>query len=63
MAPANLRVIEDGQTSQNPARVVTEAYTAKSGEPISPGPIPVRKGRHLDVDAILARSLPKVLGQ
>lgn len=63
MALANLRVIKDEQTTQTPARVAIEAYTAKPDEPISPGSGRVSRGRRLDVDAVLARSLPKVAGE
>ena len=60
MAIANLRLIKDGRTTQNCARAGIEAYTARLNERISPWPIPVCNGSYLDVDAILARSLPKV---
>ena len=60
MAPANS--ITDEQTTQLRARAAVEAYTSKSVEqPIRLEPIPVRKGKHLDVDAVLARSLAKVV--
>jgi hypothetical protein len=61
MATANLILIKDEQTTQNRARAAIEAYSVKSVERIDPRPIPVRKGRHLDVDAVLARSLAKVV--
>jgi len=62
MATANL--INDEQTSQNRARAAIDAYASKSAEqPITLEPIPLRKGRHLDVDAVLARSLARVVGE
>jgi hypothetical protein len=63
MAIANLRIIKDQQTNQNRARAAVEAYTSKSDERISPGLDRVSRGRRLDVDAVLARSLPKVAGE
>ena len=63
MALANLRVFKDRQITQNRARAAIEAYNARSDEPISPWPIPVCSGRYLDVDEVLARSLPKVVGE
>ena len=63
MALANLRVTKDEQTTQNRVRAAIEAYTSKFHERISPGLNPVSRGRRLDVDAILARSLPKVVGE
>jgi hypothetical protein len=60
MALANLRVDKDRQTTQKRAPTAIEAHHARSNERISPGSIPVCKGSYLDVDAILARSLPKV---
>ena len=63
MALANLRAIKEESTTQNRARAAVQAYASKSDERISPGLNRVRRGRHLDVDAVLARSLPKVVGQ
>jgi hypothetical protein len=63
MATASLILIKDEQTNQHRARAAIEAYSVKSDErQIRPEPIPVRKGRHLDVDAVLARSLARVVG-
>jgi hypothetical protein len=63
MATANSILIKDEPTSQNRARSAIEAYTAKADERISPRPIPVSHARHLDVDAVLARSLAKVVSE
>ena len=64
MATANSILIKDEQTSQNRARAAIEAYSSKSDEQrIRPEPIPVRKGKHLDVDAVLARSLARVVSE
>ena len=60
---ANLVVTKDRQTPQNRARAAIEAHTSKSDERISPGLDRVSRGRRLDVDAVLARSLPKVVGE
>lgn len=61
MPLVNLRVVKDRQTKQDLARAAIEAYNARSDERISPWPIPVCNGRYLDVDGILAQSLPEVL--
>lgn len=64
MATANLILIKDEQTAQNRARAAIEAYSAKSDEQqITLEPTPARRGKHLDVDAVLARSLARVAGE
>jgi hypothetical protein len=63
MSPGNLRVVKDRQIIQNRERAAIEAHNARSDERISPWPIPVCSGRYLDVDEVLARSLPKVVGE
>ena len=62
MATAN-SVIKDGDATQDRARAELKAYNAKPGERVSPRPIPISRARHLDVDAVLARSLPKVVSE
>jgi hypothetical protein len=63
MATPNL-IIKDEQTAQNHARAAINAYCSRSDEKrIRPEPIPARKGRHLDVDAVLARSLARVVSE
>ena len=47
---------KEGQTRQESARAAIEAYATKFDAPS-------RKGQHLDVDGILARSLPKTVSQ
>lgn len=61
MAIVDVLEIKDERAA--PERAKIEAYASKSGEPSSAAPRLVRKGRHLDVDEILARSLPKTLSQ
>lgn len=51
MTLLDLRKSKDERTSQE--RGAMEVYAPKSDKPIL-----VRKGQHLDVDGILARSLP-----
>ena len=65
MALANLRVVKDRQTTQNLARaaIAIDAHHARFDERIRPWPIPVCNGRYLDVDEILARSLPNVVSE
>jgi hypothetical protein len=62
MALANLRIKEE-QTTRDRALAAIAAYSVKSDEPIDPRPRPVAHGRHLDVDAVLARSLPKTVSK
>ena len=57
MAFSNLKH-KDEQTPQERARAAIAAYPNKSDELISSKQIRVRKGQHLDVDGVLARSLP-----
>lgn len=64
MATANSILTKDEQTTQNRARAAIEAYSSKSeGQTIRLEPIPVRKGRHLDVDAVLAGSLARLVSE
>jgi hypothetical protein len=51
------RESKDERTSQE--RAAIEVYVPKSDKLSRPAPILARKGQHLDVDGILARSLPK----
>lgn len=63
MTTANLIDKRDEQATQNSARAAIDSYTAKSDEGTTLGPIPVFHARHLDVDAVLARSLAKVVSE
>ena len=64
MATAKLMLMKDEQTAQNHARAAIEAYSSRSDEQlIRLEPTPVRKGRHLDVDAVLARSFARVVNE
>jgi hypothetical protein len=56
MALVDIKGSKDERTSQGSAAVV--AYAPKSDKPNIAAPTLVRKGQHLDVDGILARSLP-----
>lgn len=62
MALANLKVVEDEEPTQEKT-LATEPYVARFIDRITPEPIPIRKGRHLDVDRVLERSLPIVAGK
>jgi hypothetical protein len=57
MRSANLRVVKDEIPE---VRVKVQVDIANSDQQINPKPIALRKGMHLDVDGILARSLPTV---
>ena len=59
MALTNLRLIKDEQTIQDRARAAIDAYHLKSAENRIASDRNFRP-RHLDVDAVLARSLPKL---
>jgi hypothetical protein len=63
MALTNLRVINHERTNQTRAQAAIESYKLESNERAVSQPLAIRKGRHLDVDEVLARSLPKVAGQ
>jgi hypothetical protein len=63
MAPANLRTVKNRQTTQDLAHAAMVAHNAKSNDRIKPCPISVSKGRYLDVDRILERSLPNVVSK
>ena len=56
MALVDIKKSKDERTSQG--RAAVEVYAPKSDEPSSAAQTLVRKGRHLDVDGVLARSLP-----
>ena len=60
MALNNLRVVNDQQAIQSRAQAAIESYKAKSNEQARSQQISIRKGRHLDVDDVLARSLPSL---
>jgi len=61
MPLANSREVNDEQTTQERARAAVQTYHAKPAERIGLEPLPLRKGRRLDVDEVLARSLPKTI--
>jgi len=56
MPLVNITKSEDEQTS--PERAAIEAYVPRSDQQISVPTALVRKGQRLDVDEVLARSLP-----
>ena len=59
MPKADLSV--NAETTRNLRRSAIKAINDKTGEGITPKPISSSRTRHLDVDAVLARSLPKVV--
>jgi hypothetical protein len=63
MSVADSRDVKDEQTIEDPARVAIQTDYAQPDEQIGPGDDPVSLRRHLDVDAVLARSLPRVAGE
>ena len=62
MATVNLMEKRDEPTTQDHARAIN-TYGAKADERMTSGSIPVSHARHLDVDAVLARSLAKVVSE
>jgi len=60
MALNNLRVVNGQQAIQSRAQAAIESYKAKSNEQAGSQQISIRKGRHLDVDEVLARSIPSL---
>ena len=59
MTKANLLAFQDDPAQDRPAPA--EPATTNSDQWIVVEPIPLRRVQHLDVDAVLARSLPKAL--
>lgn len=59
MASPNSKDKEEQPTHKERSGAAIEGYSIKFEERNSAGQILVRKGQHLDVDGILARSLPK----
>ena len=59
MEPVNLKIVKDSHTRQNraPATAIV-AMIGKSDEKEISEPTPASRGLHLDVDAVLRRSLP-----
>jgi hypothetical protein len=61
METAKLRIITDNPPPKIVLQVALEALADSPIESVvPPAKITTRRGRHLDVDGILARSLPKV---
>jgi hypothetical protein len=58
MTSANSKNKDDQPTRQERSRAAIEGYSIAFEERSRLGQILVRKGRHLDVDGVLARSLP-----
>ena len=62
MALANLRILENTKTTEYRARAIVKARSARFYNPIT-WPVGVCNGSYLDVDEILARSLPEVVSE
>lgn len=63
MELANSTELKGEQATRNDARAAIEAHTSKSDERLGPSSDPVSHKRHLDVDAVLARSVRKVVSE
>jgi TFIIF-interacting CTD phosphatase-like protein len=63
MALTNLKVVHDEPTNQTRAQAAIGSYNVKSNERAISQPVSIRKARHLDIDEVLHRSLPKVAGE
>jgi hypothetical protein len=63
MSLTNSRAVEGEQTNQDRARAAIQTYHAKPDKRSEPGFNPVSRSQRLDVDAVLARSLPRVVGE
>jgi hypothetical protein len=55
--------VKDAQTNPERARAAIKTYQANPDERNDPRPEPVSRRPHLDVDAVLARSLRSVAGE
>jgi hypothetical protein len=62
MADASLKEFKHEDAPDCP-RASTDKSTSNSDEEVCAAPILLRKVRHLNVDEVLARSLPKVFGE
>ena len=62
MSITNSKEVEDEQTNGERALSAIQTYHAKPDEGIDRRSNPVSRIPYLDVDAVLARSLPKVTG-
>ena len=58
MTSVNSNDKEENLTREERMSAATQDYSTRFKERSRVGQIPVRKGQHLDVDGILARSLP-----
>lgn len=62
MAEVSSTVFKNEDAPEAP-RASTDASTSNSDEEVCAAPILLRKERHLNVDEVLARSLPKTFGE
>jgi len=53
----------NAETTRNPGRPAIRADNGKTVAGITPKPISSSRTRHLDVDEVLARSLPKAVSE
>ena len=60
METAKLRIVRDAPPPRIMAQATLEAFLARPLNQKFTGPVPRRIGGRLDVDAVLARSLPKL---
>jgi hypothetical protein len=60
MKLAILKIVTNEQTTQGPVPAIIEDALPPPIYAVAGEPIRARSGRHLDVDGILARSLPRV---
>lgn len=60
MTPAVLKVSKDEHATEEPTRGTTGDESVSPVKAIDPRPLPRLQDRHLDVNKILARSLPRV---
>ena len=60
MPLVGLKVSGDEPATDETTRRETVGETLDSVPAVNPGPLPVVRARHLDVDKILERSLPRV---
>lgn len=60
MALPSLKVSRDEPETEGVAGFETNGKTVSPDEPADPRPLPVTHGRHLDVNKVLERSLPRL---
>ena len=60
MAIADLKIRKDERTTEESQQFEADVETVSPDEPADPRPLPITHARHLDVNRVLERSLPRL---